>query len=141
MSHIARELKMLFYLNDHMNRLVKISELSDLLEVTPRQVRRYRDDLEQCEFYISEVRGPNGGYKLVKKASEYKVGDILRAAEGSLAPVSCLSNPTNECPRKSSCATVDFWTGLNNTINNYVDSYTLEDLVNKYVTEGGEYYI
>lgn len=66
MSHIARELKMLFYLNDHMNRLVKISELSDLLEVTPRQVRRYRDDLEQCEFYISEVRGPNGGYKLVK---------------------------------------------------------------------------
>ena len=53
MSHIAIELKMLFYLNDHMNRLVKISELSDLLEVTPRQVRRYRDDLEQCEFYIS----------------------------------------------------------------------------------------
>ncbi len=53
MSHIARELKMLFYLNDHINRLVKISELSDLLEVTPRQVRRYRDDLEQCDILFN----------------------------------------------------------------------------------------
>lgn len=64
MSHIARELKMLFYLNGHINRNVKISELADLLEVTPRQVRRYRDDLDQCGFYVLEERGPNGGYKL-----------------------------------------------------------------------------
>ena len=32
--------------------------------MTPRQVRRYRDDLEQCGFYVLEERGPNGGYKL-----------------------------------------------------------------------------
>ena len=64
MSQIARELKMLFYLNSHISRNVKISELADLLEVTPRQVRRYRDDLDQCGFYVLEERGPNGGYKL-----------------------------------------------------------------------------
>jgi len=64
MSHIARELKMLFYLNNNIHRNVKISELAELLEVTPRQVRRYRDDLDQCEFYVLEERGPNGGYKL-----------------------------------------------------------------------------
>lgn len=64
MSHIARELKMLFYLNNNINRHVKIDELSDLLEVTPRQVRRYRDDLEQNGYFIDELRGPAGGYKL-----------------------------------------------------------------------------
>ena len=64
MSHIARELKMLFYLNNNINRYVKIDELSDLLEVTPRQVRRYREDLEQNGYFVDELRGPLGGYKL-----------------------------------------------------------------------------
>ena len=64
MSHIARELKMLFYLNNNINRYVKIDELADLLEVTPRQVRRYRDDLDQNGYFVDELRGPSGGYKL-----------------------------------------------------------------------------
>ncbi len=64
MSHIARELKMLFYLNDNINRFVKIDELANLLDVTSRQVRRYRDDLDQCGYYVDELRGPAGGYRL-----------------------------------------------------------------------------
>ena len=66
MSHIARELKMLFYLNNNINRYVKIDELADLLEVTPRQVRRYRDDLDQNGYFVDELRGPSGGYKLAE---------------------------------------------------------------------------
>lgn len=66
MSHIARELKMLFYLNDNINRYVKIVELAEILEVTDRQVRRYRDDLEQNGYYIDELRGRTGGYKLLE---------------------------------------------------------------------------
>ena len=65
MSHIARELKMLFYLNSHRNRYVKIDELSDLLEVTPRQVRRYRDDLDQNGYSVEQLTGPTGGYRLI----------------------------------------------------------------------------
>ena len=68
MSHIARELKMLFYLNINMNRYVKIDELADLLEITPRQVRRYRDDLDQNGYFVDELRGPAGGYKLADKS-------------------------------------------------------------------------
>ena len=66
MSHIARELKMLFYLNSNINRYVKIDELADLLEITPRQVRRYRDDLDQNGYFVDELRGPAGGYKLAE---------------------------------------------------------------------------
>lgn len=65
MSHIARELKMLFYLNDNKHRFVKIKEIANILEVTDRQVRRYRGDLEQNDFSIEERRGPDGGYKLL----------------------------------------------------------------------------
>ena len=57
---------MLFYLNDNLNRYVKIDELADLLEITPRQVRRYRDDLDQNGYFVDELWGPAGGYKLAE---------------------------------------------------------------------------
>ena len=81
--------------------------------------------------YLLSVRGNNGGYLLAKKVKDYTAGDILRCAEGTLAPVSCLQTDCNTCPRRNMCSTLDFWKGFYNTVNNYVDSVTLEDLVLK----------
>lgn len=57
--------------------------------------------------------------------------DILRVAEGSLAPVACLEDSVNQCPRASECPTLGFWEGLSDVVNQYVDSITLEDLVHR----------
>ena len=81
--------------------------------------------------YLLSVRGNNGGYLLAKNVKDYTAGDILRCAEGTLAPVSCLQTDCNTCPRQNMCSTLDFWKGFYNTVNNYVDSVTLEDLVLK----------
>jgi predicted DNA-binding transcriptional regulator YafY len=43
---------------------MKIDELAEALEVAPRQIRRYRDDLEQAGFAIFSSPGPDGGYRL-----------------------------------------------------------------------------
>ena len=80
---------------------------------------------------ILSFRGNNGGYKLSRKPKDYKIGEILRAAEGSLAPVACLECSNNYCNRKDICTTIDFWDGFNKVINDYVDNITLEDLVDK----------
>lgn len=88
------------------------------------------------EGLIRSVRGNQGGYILAKPASQYTAGEILRAVEGRLAPVSCLDNEYNLCPRKDVCPTIRFWEGLYEAINNYVDSYTLEDLAKITTTEG-----
>lgn len=68
MSQIARELKMLFYLDRkyNTNKYIKISELSEYLEISARQVRRYRDDIEQAGFSIDAKYGSDGGYKLLE---------------------------------------------------------------------------
>ena len=63
MSHIARELQMLFYLENHRNRYVKISELADIFELEERQIRRYKEDLDTL-FSIESKSGADGGYKL-----------------------------------------------------------------------------
>ena len=45
---------------------------------------------------ILGVHGKGGGYKLTRKPSEYRIGDILRVTEGDLAPVACLCS-SKEC--------------------------------------------
>lgn len=91
--------------------------------------------LEQIVGLLSKAgllhssRGPQGGYRLVKAPEEYTLGSILRLTEGDLAPVTCLEGPENLCERCDQCATLDFWTGLYAVINNYIDHYTLADLI------------
>lgn len=79
--------------------------------------------------YLQTARGNNGGYKLNKRPEEYRVGDILRASEGDLAPIGCLEDETNSCDRKDKCITLPFWEGLDKVINDYVDSKTLADII------------
>lgn len=81
--------------------------------------------------YVISTRGAQGGYRLAKASNEYKVGDILRLVEGSLAPVTCLKDPNNLCPKVDTCSTVTFWQGLDHVIEQYVDAYTLYDLAKK----------
>ena len=47
--------------------------------------------------YVKSFRGNNGGYMLAKRPEEYTAGEILRAAEGSLAPVGCIEDEPNAC--------------------------------------------
>lgn len=77
--------------------------------------------------FLEVARGNNGGYKLAKPASEYKIGDILRATEGELTPVACIHG--EECTKKENCKTFEFWHGLDIIVNEYVNSKTLEDLI------------
>lgn len=90
---------------------------------------------------LKSVRGPQGGYKLAKDPSNYTAGDVLRITEGSLAPIPCLEGEAVECEHYSQCSTFDFWKGLLDTVNNYVDSVTIADLAEQYKLKGSLDYI
>lgn len=82
---------------------------------------------------IKSSRGSQGGYMLAEKPGEITVGAILRAMEGSLAPVSCIAedNPS-ECGRADDCVTKHVWKSIRDSIYRVVDSITLEELVEEY---------
>ncbi len=82
--------------------------------------------------YVKSVRGSQGGYRLAKEPEEYTVGMILRLTEGSLAPVDCLDENSEECTRRSGCVTRDVWVELYLAITSVVDRITLQDLVDKH---------
>lgn len=79
---------------------------------------------------LKSVRGKGGGYRLARDSSDIVTGDVLRAVEGTTAPVACLGLSEEEtCPRVGECTTVHFWSGLDDVITRYVDSVALVDLV------------
>lgn len=80
---------------------------------------------------LATNRGNRGGYRLAKEPKEYTVGDILRITEGSIAPVSCLESDVNSCERKNFCQTLYVWEGLYKVVNEYLDSITVQDIVDK----------
>ena len=99
--------------------------------------------LEQILIQLSKaglvvgVRGNNGGYKLVKKTEEYTTGEILRALEGDLSPVNTSHNNVI-----TDIGNDDYWKDFEKVINDYVDSVTLDQLVEKNKENAGwMYYI
>lgn len=81
--------------------------------------------------YVKSTRGSQGGYKLAHPAEEYTVGMILKLIEGSLAPVACMDDETNQCARHKECVTLDVWQQLYDAINGVLDNITLAELADK----------
>ena len=107
---------------------VSLKEISERQQLSLKYLEQIVVQLSRAGF-VTSTRGAQGGYQLARHPSEYTVGDILRITEGSLAPVACLEHEPIDCARANECITLDFWRGLYDVINQYVDSVTLEELV------------
>lgn len=60
MSKIGNCLLMLRILSS--GRKYSISDLAERLEVSPRMIRSYKDELDEAGIYIDSVKGKHGGY-------------------------------------------------------------------------------
>ncbi|MBP3678348.1 MAG: RrF2 family transcriptional regulator [Agathobacter sp.] len=83
---------------------------------------------------VEGVHGKGGGYRLTMKPEKYRVGDVLRLAEGDLAPVACLGCDAKPCERAKNCPTLPMWTEFYKMLNEYFDGITLADLMQNNTT-------
>ena len=58
---------------------------------------------------LSAVSGKGGGYRLVRPAEDYTVGEIIELMEGTLSSVACLAGGSVNCPRAEVCETLPLW--------------------------------
>ena len=77
---------------------------------------------------VEGLHGRGGGYRLCREPEDYTAGEILRLAEGDLAPVSCLTPDAPPCPRAPECRTLPMWREFCRITNEYFDSITLAAL-------------
>ena len=81
------------------------------------------------EGLLEGVRGKGGGYRLTRPPEAYTLGDILRATEGSLAPVACLDEGSQPCSRAGQCRTLPIWQRLGGLLCSFFDSVHLTELL------------
>lgn len=109
---------------------VSLKDIANRQEISKKYLEQIVAILNKPDI-LRTNRGYQGGYRLAKSANEYTVGDILRLTEGGIAPVSCLENSPIMCDRAEDCVTLPVWKGLYKVISEYVDSITLQDIVDK----------
>ncbi|WP_416325862.1 RrF2 family transcriptional regulator [[Eubacterium] hominis] len=114
---------------------VSLHDISKRQEISTKYLEQIVSSLTKAGL-IRSIRGAQGGYSLIKDPKQYTAGEILRAVEGNLSCVACLETQYNLCERKESCQTLAFYEGLNKVINDYVDSVTLQDFVDRFLDHG-----
>lgn len=105
-----------------------------LLDIAKRQEisEKYLEGIVSMlskKSFVDSLRGKGGGYRLNRAPDAYTVASILRATEGSLAPVACLEENPMTCKRASQCYTLGMWKKLYEMINNFFEGITLLDLI------------
>lgn len=107
---------------------VPMRDVADRQELSLKYLERILPALTKNNM-VEGVQGKKGGYRLTREPKDYTIGEILRAAERDLAPVSCLTKNAKACQRRAKCKTISFWEGLNAVINEYMDAKSLADLL------------
>ncbi len=80
---------------------------------------------------VVSTRGARGGYELASAPSEIRMGAVLRALEGPIAPMICASDEVDHatCDRSTRCTVNVLWIRVRDAITGTLDGMTLADLV------------
>jgi len=79
---------------------------------------------------VRSTRGTRGGFALARPPSQIRLSEIIRATEGSMAPVECVDTP-EAYPQVPLCAVYDVWVEMKTAINNILESTTLQGLLER----------
>lgn len=107
---------------------IPMKEIAERQGISLKYLERIMPALSKNNL-VEGVHGKGGGYRLSRRPQEYTAGEILRLAEGNLAPVACLECGAKPCSRKSYCKTVSMWEKYYDMTNKYFDSITIADLL------------
>ncbi len=111
--------------------LVQVSELADNEQLPVKFLEQIMQTLKDAGWVESQ-RGKFGGYRMAKPAREITIGQVVRAIDGPLAPIGCVSQTAYEkctCPDETHCGLRMLMLDVRNAIANILDRYTLADVV------------
>ncbi len=111
-------------------RYIPLKDIAERQGISVKYLENILSSLSRVEM-VDATRGKGGGYRLSKSPAEYSAGEIIRMAEGGLAMVSCLRDDRHGCEKADQCLSLPLWEGLDKVVSEYLDSYSLADLLEK----------
>ena len=107
---------------------IRVKDIANRQKISEKYLEQIISLLHKAG-YVKSIRGAQGGYLLTMAPTEYTAGMILRLAEGSIAPASCVGADAESCDKRGACVSAMLWQKMNDAVNEVVDHTTLQDLV------------
>jgi Rrf2 family protein len=90
--------------------------------------------------FVRSRKGKGGGYVLALSPAEIRIGEVVRALEGPLAPIACASRNfyrrCDDCPDEDTCAIHMLTVDVRNAIAEVLDNTTLADMLARLESAG-----
>jgi Rrf2 family protein len=111
--------------------LAQVADIAEANSISKKFLDHILTELRHAGLVYSK-KGRGGGYALARPAHEIRVGAIVRALDGPLAPIPCASvtafRPCDDCADLSTCAVRLIMVDARNAIANVLDNRTLAEL-------------
>ena len=107
---------------------VTLSAISQRQRISLSYLEQLFGRLRRHEL-VESMRGPGGGYRLARAAKELTVADIIYAVDEPLDATQC--GGKQNCLDEQICMTHELWASLNRHMVDFLDSITLQDLVDE----------
>jgi Rrf2 family iron-sulfur cluster assembly transcriptional regulator len=112
---------------------ITLSAISQRQSISLSYLEQLFGKLRRHEL-VDSVRGPGGGYTLARLARNITVADIIFAVDEPLDATNCAGK--TDCAsgtdgRPGICMTHELWASLNRTMVDFLDSVSLQDLVDQ----------
>ena len=111
--------------------LAQVADIAETNSISKKFLDHILTELRHARLVYSK-KGKGGGYALAQPAHEIRVGAIVRALDGPLAPIPCASvtafRPCDDCGDMKTCAVRLVMIEARNAIASVLDNRTLAEL-------------
>jgi Rrf2 family iron-sulfur cluster assembly transcriptional regulator len=111
------------------NGPVTLASISQRQEISLSYLEQLFGKLRRHEL-VASTRGPGGGYTMGRPMGEISVADVIYAVDEPLDATQC-GGRENCSSKDERCMTHDLWANLNRVMVDYLDSVTLQQLVDE----------
>ena len=109
-------------------RAVALAEIAESQEISLAYLEQLFARLRRRGL-VTAARGPGGGYRLAKPASETSVAEVVTAVDEPLRAVRCNGGVKGCMKGGARCLTHDLWEETGRQIREYLGSISLADVV------------
>ena len=108
------------------NRAVSVREIAIREKMPADYLEKIFAKLLKADL-VAAKKGVRGGYIMSRPAGEIKISGIFNAIENPATKVKCIDG---KCPRQNDCLTKCLWIKMQAAVGDFLESVTLEDLIN-----------
>jgi Rrf2 family nitric oxide-sensitive transcriptional repressor len=123
-------MRLLMHVGQHPGRLCTIAEVARAHDISEAHLTKITHQLALAGW-LETVRGKGGGMRLATPPQQIGLGAVVRSIEPDFKLVECLAQDST-CQLSSSCHLTGIINGALQSFMQYLDSYTLADLLAPY---------